>query len=302
MKGNKSVEELLKLSDQAYDKGNYEEAMRYCQEAAEYGNTDAFAYIGLLYLWGKGVKQDFEIALNWFQKVVDSGEVDGWFFEGVLYDDMKEYEKAIRCFETVMERDSELKHYELKYNAMLYLAVHYRYGIVKKQDYAIAFDLYKQAADNGVSQAMVELGELYMLGEGVEKNLEEAIKWYRMAADNGNTDAMCVLSVLYYEGEDVDEDFGEALHWALEAAKLGDNIGMNNMGVFYEDGLGDYVASMAWYELAASYGDPEAMLYIGDMYSDGRGVEVDFDIAKEWYKKALDAGCEEAQERLDDMK
>ncbi len=37
-----------------YDDGNYEETMRYCQEAAEYGVSHAMVELGELYMLGEG--------------------------------------------------------------------------------------------------------------------------------------------------------------------------------------------------------------------------------------------------------
>jgi TPR repeat protein len=48
---------------------------------------------------------------------------------------------------------------------------------------------YRRAADQGNSQAQVNLGRLYERGMGVAKDNAQAIRWYGLAAGQGNTDA-----------------------------------------------------------------------------------------------------------------
>ena len=65
------------------------------------------------------------------------------------------------------------------------------YEQLAKLDYARAFKLYKQAADLGNSQALVEMGNCYLTGNGVPaKNYARAFELYKQAADLGNSQAM----------------------------------------------------------------------------------------------------------------
>jgi TPR repeat protein len=61
---------------------------------------------------------------------------------------------------------------------------------------------------------------------------------------------------------------------------------------------GDYaVAYDAWLPLAQT-GDPAAQRNIGHLYRNGLGVQQDFPLAAEWYRRAADAGLARAQANL----
>ena len=49
----------------------------------------------------------------------------------------------------------------------------------------------------------------------------------------------------------------------------------------------------------AEWGDAEAQLKVGDCYYNGEGVEKDLKEALEWYKMAVDRGCEDANRALE---
>lgn len=66
---------------QAEDNGGIQDAIQYYQAAADAGDTDGLASIGLLYQYGTGVKKSFDMALAWFQKVIDAGDMDGYWLK-----------------------------------------------------------------------------------------------------------------------------------------------------------------------------------------------------------------------------
>jgi uncharacterized protein len=75
------------------------------EEAAAKGNADAMVKLGMLYVTGKGVAQDYAKAHEWYEKAADMGNADamvklGWLYEngrGVALDYAQAhewYEKA----------------------------------------------------------------------------------------------------------------------------------------------------------------------------------------------------------------
>ncbi len=51
----------------------------------------------------------------------------------------------------------------------------------------------------------------------------------------------------------------------------------------------------------ADYGKPEAQIKLGEMYEEGHGTEQNFDIAEQWYRKALGQGEATAEEKLNQL-
>ncbi|MBQ9390513.1 MAG: SEL1-like repeat protein, partial [Synergistaceae bacterium] len=58
---------------------------------------------------------------------------------------------------------------------------------------------YEKAAANGNTVAQYEIGHMYDLGLGVERNYAKAIGWYEKSASNGNTDARYAILRMYNE-------------------------------------------------------------------------------------------------------
>ena len=67
----------------------------------------------------------------------------------------------------------------------------YREGIAaaKRKDYAAAFRLLSQAAEQGHAAAQNELGALYHFGLGVKQDYTKAMDWYQKSAAQGYANA-----------------------------------------------------------------------------------------------------------------
>ncbi len=59
----------------------------------------------------------------------------------------------------------------------------YEEGLGVPQNYLLAMNWYRQAADNELAQAQHNMGMLYHHGYGVAQNLGEAFRWFKMAAE-----------------------------------------------------------------------------------------------------------------------
>jgi len=70
-----------------------------------------------------------------------------------------------------------------------------------------------EKADNGNAVAQYRLGDAYMLGKGVKKNVEKAVKYMKMAADQGLSCAQQNMGLYYGEGEYVDQDLDKAISY-----------------------------------------------------------------------------------------
>lgn len=137
-------------------------------------------------------------------------------------------------------------------------AVNYR----NEQQQAKAIDLLRQAADLGNIRAMVELGETLMDGgdSGIA-DYTEALRWLRTAAYAGDSAGMVDLGGMYLLGNGVDEDFRNAAQWFRKAAAVGNPAAMYDLGTMYENGQGvaqDRVKARQLYTQAAGLGNQEA--------------------------------------------
>jgi len=138
----------------------------------------------MLYLYGRGVKQDFK--------------------------------EAVRLFSIMAEEGNEY--------AQANLGLMYADGKGVKKDYKKALYLFKKAAEQGNAGAIMSLGFLYAKGHGVDKDLDEARRLYRLSAEKANWMAHRKLGYMYKEGEGVRIDLVYALMWFILASSGGDEV------------------------------------------------------------------------------
>jgi serine/threonine protein kinase len=131
--------------------------------------------------------------------------------------------------------------------------------------FSAALALFREAANAGDADSMIELGETYAAGVIVNRNDAEATRWYRRAADAGDPRGMLYLGGMYSLGTGVPQD---------------------------------YRVAARWFQAAADAGNPSAMFDLGWLYEKGQGVPKYLRLADELYRKAADLGNDEARRRL----
>ena len=77
-------------------------------------------------------------------------------------------------------------------------------------DYKKAFHEISETSQHGNMEAMYYLAQMYLQGNGVEKNIDFGIKWMRKAAQLGYADAQVALGYQYDLGEGVTKNYQEA--------------------------------------------------------------------------------------------
>ena len=94
----------------------------------------------------------------------------------------------------------------------------------------------RMAADLGVPDAQIDLGNAYVQGLGIGKDIEEALWYYREAAELGHRDAQFALGTLYLLGKDVEKDISSAIYWYYGAAEQGHLDALGTLGRLYFEG------------------------------------------------------------------
>jgi hypothetical protein len=88
-------------------------------------------------------------------------------------------------------------------------------------DFKKALKLLKPLADSGNAIAQHRLGVMYVLGQGVPKDMNEAIQLFTAAADQGQGESQHSLGLRYLWGDGVDKDPTKAANWFIAAANQG---------------------------------------------------------------------------------
>ncbi|MCL2420640.1 MAG: sel1 repeat family protein [Defluviitaleaceae bacterium] len=162
-----------------------QEAFRWTQLAANGGDKMAQFLMGNAYReLGNGLPIDLNQALEWYHKAADQGyalaclSLSGMYEQECVPKDLAKakawYDKGV----AIVKKDAEAGDRD---GQNLY-GLLYKLGMFgHPQDYEKAKEWYSKAANQGDAMAMLNLGYMYRLGEGVPKDEKQAIEWFSKA-------------------------------------------------------------------------------------------------------------------------
>ena len=187
------VLDILEVTAKLDQNRMYQEEIEFqeTKRLAEGGDKIAQFNLGVMYGNGKGVPQDYKLAVKWYTKAAEQGDAKTQFNLGLMYDNGK--------------------------------------GV--PQDYKLAVKWYTMSAEQGNAEAQSNLGINYAKGEGVAQDDNLAAKWFRMSAEQGNNEAQYNLGFMYAFGEGVPQDDKEAYAWLSVAKANGLELAEKNLGI-----------------------------------------------------------------------
>lgn len=200
---HRSFDMGMKLLNGVFDGEGEIFAASFLEFAADLKHVDAMYNLGMCYRWGNGgVYADPDEALKWFRKAAENG-----------------HEKAQ---ELVDRFDSEQGKFILLYSAMSGAEGEGTKWYKTKA----GVDMYYERAQNGDAECQYELARQLAnparLGP-FKYNIKEAIHWYTEAANNGMIDAMFNLGNIYRNGAlGEPRDLALAKKWFQKCADAGD--------------------------------------------------------------------------------
>ncbi len=74
-----------KACEDAYERKDYEAALKECRPLAEQGDAAAQYNLGVMYYGGYGVPQDYAEAVRWYRKAAEQGNAPAQYNLGVMY-------------------------------------------------------------------------------------------------------------------------------------------------------------------------------------------------------------------------
>lgn len=116
-------------------------------------------------------------------------------------------ENAPASFEEKMVRAEQLISSDSSQAIAIFteMAEMYTEGKGVPMDSAKAFEWYKKVADSEAYQPddVLYVGQAYLNGTGVEKNLQQAVSYLTKSANHGDSEANRILGKLYEEGSEL---------------------------------------------------------------------------------------------------
>ncbi|GET58310.1 kinase-like domain-containing protein [Rhizophagus irregularis DAOM 181602=DAOM 197198] len=186
-------------------------------------------------------------------------------------------------------------------NSIHLLGYFYYYGIEVNSDKQNAYEYFKKAAELEHDTAQYNLVNMYIDGDGVDKNYDKAFKLCKKLAGKGCPSGINLLGYCYDIGIGTDIDKEKSFELYRNAADLGNLNGLNNLGICYEGGVGTNVnkqKAFESYQKATELGSTNGMTHLGWCYEEGFGTDVNVKKAFELYSKAANLKNKYAQYNL----
>ena len=188
--------------------------LTHIRNAAKQGDADEQNNLGLMYVKGNGVPQDYTEAAKWFRKAAEQGLARAQYNLGIIYQIgngvPQDYAEAIKWYLKAAEQG----HADAQNN----LGFMYQNGEGVTQDYAKTVKWWLKAAEQGHAYAQYNLGLIYNSGL---QDYTEAARWFLKAAEQGIADAQFNFGLILEEGRGVKQDSASAAVWYGEAAEQG---------------------------------------------------------------------------------
>jgi hypothetical protein len=148
-----------------------------------------------MYETGKGVEQDYTLAVDWYYKAAAKGAADAQYNLGTMYEAGKGVVQDPRQAFEWYKKSAEQGYAPAQTSLGMMFAE--GYGVL--QDIRQAMSWYQKAADAGYAVAQSRLGDIYE----TKKETAKAIYWYRSAAEIGDSSAQTKLGLMYSFGQNL---------------------------------------------------------------------------------------------------
>jgi hypothetical protein len=201
----KDKKDSLAIANDRYQQGvelfhqkRYPEAKPLLEAACNAHNVKACNNLGLFYMNGSGVPQDYFRAMTIFTQTCDAGENAGCINLGDLYHEGKGVEK------------NDIR----------------------------AVELFSKACDAGNSTGCTNLGNMYHFGSGVARDDSRALVLYTRACNAGDGQGCNNLGIMYDNGWGISKDDSLAVNLYVKSCIDENADGCGNLGNHYRLGLG----------------------------------------------------------------
>lgn len=246
------VATLFQKGFNAYQAGNYEDARRWFEQAAEENSPGALYCLGIMYEMGQGVPRDEEKSINLIRSAAALGYSMAKDHIDALDRDVEIERVKADTFDSMLIAASRGSA-EAQFN----LGARYENGDGVERDYKEALKWYRMAGEAGFPPAQNNLGVMYLMGKGVSQNDLIAFKWFRKAADQGYGEAQNNMGIMFQQGRGIQKNLLSAVSYYRVAAEQGNAMAQYNLAFMYHNAQGvgrDIDEAVKWYRLAAAQG------------------------------------------------
>jgi len=170
-------------------------------------------------------------------------------------------------------------------------AKQYRAGMHRNDQKA--YQIYNELSLKKSPEALVELGNMYLRGDGIARDYAQAFNSFQKAADLGYAPALCRLALIYQKGAGREQDFSKAFELYDLASKKGDVAGYYGAGYLTYKGLGvkqNYGKALEYFQKGADKNDARCEYMIACHELAGYDNKQDVEKGKKYMERAMNHG------------
>ncbi|MBN2883928.1 MAG: SEL1-like repeat protein [Clostridia bacterium] len=166
------------------------------------------------------------------------------------------------------------------------------------QDLETARIRLEQEAETGNVLAIYDLGRIYSLGLGIEKNSDTADEYYvkalagfqQVESSKAWKYTEYRIGKMHAAGQGTDQDYQKAAEWFQVSAEKKYKYAQYSLGTLYHRGQGveqDLYKAFELYLKSAKQGFPYADFEVAKMYRDGIGTDKDETKSRQYFQRAF---------------
>jgi len=147
-------------------------------------------------------------------------------------------------------------------------------------------------------EILTRMGNIHLVGKDFEHNASIAKRFYMIAAEKNFTPALNNIGMMYFLGNGVDKNLTKAIEYLGKAAVQNHKNAQFYLAISLSkiDNEKFHGEIMKWLKKSANNNFQKAQLLLGLGYISGENIDVDMKKAKYWIQKAKDQNSTKAAE------
>ena len=268
--------------------------IRYIRDGYTQNEEDSPYWLGYCKQYGLGCEKDLDEAIKYYKEEVEKGDVEDYFVEVSYYQlglCFKEIENYTEAAEWFLRGvDSSYNNG----NCSVELGKLYLLGNGVNEDYLKGIEYLKKSAKENNLEAADWLGYCYLFGEyGVKQDDRKAVYYLKKGAKGGYHDSKKYLGYCYGTGSGVEKNLSKSLELLNEVCNEEDNEDGESFylrGLVYQVDDVDPKKAFNNFEKSAGLDNPYGMRELIRCYYNGYGTEKNRQAVKELLKTAQEYG------------
>jgi TPR repeat protein len=268
--------------------------------AAKQGDVKTQFILAEKYFYGSGMERDYKTAFDLYEKTAKKGSLTACYKLGYLYCSGLGVEpnetKGLEWFIKGADRGCQYSQYRAGF-ILLYQAHKNDQNIaVDLLGHKRGMDYLVKSAEKGNVEAQMTLGTAEWIS--IESNIIDSIHWLKKASESNNSNAYLQIGFKYLIGDGLKEDITEALDYFEKAAELENAIAQSKIGEIFYNMSNDVAAlqkAVNWFTRAANQGEPKALVKLGLMllfFEEFKSIEDHDEKAKNNFVIAAETGAQ----------